>query len=312
MTSDPSASFPGRTLKKDPKSPRTLFSSVMSVLATLCAILALIPLIAVLSYVLVQGFQYLNLDLFFKLPPAPLMKGGGFGNAFVGTITTVGLASLISIPFGVLAAIYLAEFARDTQFAYWINFFTNVLSGVPSIVIGVFAYALVVVRTGTFSAVAAAVALAVLMLPTIVRTATEALEAVPRDYRQAAVGLGATRIQTTLGVVLPAAIPAILTGVMLAIARAAGETAPVLFTALFNQFWNKGASLNPLAINPYQFATQGVWEPTATMSMLVYNFSTVPYKNQQQLAWVGALVLVAMVLITSIAARSLTRRRVSR
>ncbi len=170
-----------------------------------------------------------------------------------------------------LAAIYLAEFARDTKLAYWVNFFTNVLSGVPSIVIGTFAYALVVLSTGTFSAVAAGVALAVLMLPTIVRTAAEALEAVPRDYRQAAIGLGATRIQTTLQVVLPAAIPPIITGVMLAIARAAGETAPVLFTALFNQFWNRS-----------------LWEPTATMSMLVYNFATVPYKNQQDLAWAGS------------------------
>lgn len=290
-------SLSGRTLNKKPTSPRTLFSSIMSGVAVLCAVLALIPLFAVLSYVLVQGFSYLSLDLFSKLPPPPLVKGGGFGNAFIGTLITVGLASLISIPFGVMAAIYLAEFARDTKLAYWINFFTNVLSGVPSIVIGVFAYALVVIRTGTFSAVAGGVALAVLMLPTIVRTATEALEAVPRDFRQAAIGLGATRIQTTLGIVLPAAVPAILTGVMLAIARAAGETAPILFTALFNQFWNR------------PIWQGGLWEPTATMSMLVYNFSVVPYKNQQQLAWAGALVLVALVLVTSIAARFLTRRR---
>lgn len=286
-----SSPFGGRGLKKKPTSPRTLFSSIMSVVAVLCAILALVPLVAVLSYVLIKGFSVLRLDLFWQLPPPPLVKGGGFGNAFVGTLITVGLASLGSIPFGVLAATYLAEFARETKVAYWINFFTNVLSGVPSIVIGTFAYALVVLKTGTYSSVAAGFALGVLMLPTIVRTATEALEAVPRDYRQAAVGLGATRIQTTLLVVLPSAIPAILTGVMLAIARAAGETAPVLFTALFNQFWLRTP-----------------WEPTATMSMLVYNFATVPYKNQQDLAWAASLVLVAMVLITSILARMLTRR----
>ncbi len=285
-------SFPGVDLKKKPGSPRTLFSSIMSGIAIFCALLALIPLIAVLSYVLIQGFGNLRLDLFFKLPPPPLVKGGGFGNAFFGTLLTVGIASAISIPVGVMAAIYLAEFARDTKIAYWLNFFTNVLSGVPSIVMGVFAYAVIVLRTGTYSAIAAGFALGILMLPTIVRTSTEALEAGPRDYRQAAIGLGATRIQTTLQVVLPAAIPAILTGVMLGIARAAGETAPVLFTALFNQFWNRT-----------------VWEPTATMSMLVYNFSTVPYKNQQDLAWAASLVLVALVLITSILARLIIRKR---
>ncbi|MGA7935059.1 MAG: phosphate ABC transporter permease PstA, partial [Kovacikia sp.] len=275
-----------------PNSARTLFSLIMSGVAGLCAVLALIPLFAVLIYVLFKGVSTLSPALFVELPPPPLVGGGGFGNAFVGTLLTVGIASALSIPFGVMAAIFLAEFARDTRLAYWVNFFTNVLSGVPSIVIGTFAYAVVVLTTGTFSAVAAGVALAVLMLPTIVRTAAGALEAIPRDYRQAAIGLGATRIQTTLQVVLPAAIPAIITGVMLAIARAAGETAPVLFTALFNQYWNRT-----------------LWEPTATLSMLVYNFATVPYQNQQNLAWAASLVLMALVLITSISARTITQRR---
>jgi phosphate transport system permease protein len=264
----------------------------MSGVAVFCALLALIPLIAVLSYVLIQGLSHLSLSLFIELPPAPLVKGGGFGNALLGTLITVGIASVISIPFGVMSAISLSEFARDTKLADTIDFLTNVLSGVPSIVVGVFAYSLVVITTGTFSAVAGGVALGVLMLPTIVRTAAEALESVPSDFRQAAIGLGATRIQTTLGVVLPAAMPAIVTGVMLAIARAAGETAPVLFTSLFNQYWNRT-----------------LWEPTATMSMLVYNFATVPYKNQQELAWAGALVLVFLVLITSILARWAIKRR---
>ncbi len=273
-------------------SPRTLFSSIMTAIALVCAVLALLPLFAVLIYVLVQGVARLGPDLFTQLPPPPLVKGGGFGNAFFGTLLTVGIASAISIPFGVLAAIFLSEFARDTKLAEAIDFLTNVLSGVPSIVIGVFAYSIVVLRTGTFSAVAGGVALSVLMLPTIVRTAAESIEAVPRDYRQAAIGLGATRLQTTLRVVLPAAIPAIVTGVMLAIARAAGETAPLIFTSLFNQYWSRG-----------------VWEPTASLAVLVFNFAIVPYKNQQQLAWSGALVLVFLVLITSILARWATRRR---
>jgi phosphate transport system permease protein len=281
-----------RSLRRSPTSPRTLFSSGMTVVAFLCAILALIPLVAVLTYVIINGASRLDLDAFTQLPPAPGLKGGGFGNALLGTLLTVAIAAGISIPFGVIAAIYLSEFGRDTRLANWVDFFTNVLSGVPSIVIGAFAYAVVVLSTGTFSAVAGGAALAVLMLPTIVRTAAEALEAVPNDFRQAAIGLGATRLQTTLRIVLPAAIPAILTGVMLSIARAAGETAPVLFTASFSRYWNTT-----------------VWQPTATMSRLVFDFATAPYKSQQELAWAGSLVLVALVLITSVLSRLVIRRK---
>lgn len=281
-----------RGLKRVPTSPRTLFSSIMTGVAVLCAALALIPLFAVLAYVIVNGAGRLDLAAFTQLPPAPGLPGGGFGNALVGTVLTVGIAAALSIPFGIIAAIYLSEFGRDSKFTDTINFFVNVLSGVPSIVIGAFAFALVVLTTGTFSAVAGGFALAVLMVPTIVRTAAEALEAVPNDFRQASIGLGATRIQTTLQVVLPAAIPAILTGVMLAIARAAGETAPVLFTASFNRFWNTT-----------------IWQPTATMSRLVFDFATSAYKAQQDLAWAGSLVLVALVLITSILSRTIIKKR---
>lgn len=301
--------FVERSMKRTPTSARTLFSSFMTVVAYACAAIALIPLAAVLSYVLVNGFARLGPSLFVELPPAPGLPGGGFGNAFLGTLTTVGISAVLSIPFGVLGAIYLSEFARGTKLADVIDFFTNVLSGVPSIVIGAFAYSLVVLTTGRFSAVAGGIALSVLMLPTIVRTAAEALEAVPNEYRQAAVGLGATRIQTTLKIVLPAAVPAILTGVMLAIARAAGETAPILFTASFSRYWNSGLSLNPLNVNPATYLTNGVWEPTATMSRLVFSYATAPYKNQQELAWAGSLVLIALVLVTSILSRWMTRRR---
>ncbi|MBW4420943.1 MAG: phosphate ABC transporter permease PstA [Myxacorys californica WJT36-NPBG1] len=281
-----------RSLNRSPTSPRTLFASAMTVLSVLFTLLALIPLVAVLAYVVVNGLPRLDIAAFTQLPPAPGLRGGGFGNALLGTLLTVVIAAAISIPFGVVAAIYLSEFGRDTRLAEWVNFFTNVLSGVPSIVIGAFAYAVVVLTTGTFSAVAGGVALAILMLPTIVRTAAEALEAVPNDFRQAAIGLGATRLQTTLKIVLPAAVPAILTGIMLAIARAAGETAPVLFTASFSRYWNTT-----------------VWQPTATLSRLVFDFATAPYASQQQLAWTGSLVLVALVLVTSILSRLVTQRR---
>lgn len=264
----------------------------MTGLVFLAAAIALLPLIAVLTYVIINGAGRLNLDLFTQLPPPPLVKGGGFGNAIVGTLLTVGIGAAISIPVGILGAIFLSEFARDTTLASWIDFFNNVLSGVPSIVVGVFAYGVVVLTTGTFSAVAGGVALAVLMLPIIVRTSAESLESVPNETRQAALGLGATQFQTVTRVVFPAAIPAILTGVMLSVARAAGETAPLIFTALFSQYW-----------------AQGIMQPTPTLSVLIFNYAIAPYKNQQELAWAGSLVLLTLVLVTSILARWITRRK---
>lgn len=281
-----------KALKRSPTAPRTLFSLVMSGLAGVLTVIALVPLAAVLYYVVFKGGSRLGLALFTELPPPPLVEGGGFGNALIGTIITVAIGAAISIPVGVLAAVFLSEFARDSKIADWINFFTNVLSGVPSIVIGVFAYGVVVITTGTFSAVAGGFALAILMLPTIVRTTEEALESIPGEMRQAAAGLGATDFQTVIRVIIPAAIPAIVTGVMLGIARAAGETAPLIFTALFSQFW-----------------LRGLWEPTPTLSVLVYNFAIVPYENQQELAWAGSLVLVLLILLTSILSRVATRSK---
>lgn len=290
MSADESGDFV--SLKRNPSSPRTLFGNVMTVLVVAAALMALLPLLAVLSYVLIQGFSSLGLDLFTKLPPPPNVKGGGFGNAVAGTIAMVGIASLISVPFGVMAAVFVSEFGHGKPIVFWIRFATNVLSGVPSIVVGVFAYGLIVVTTGSFSAIAGGIALAVLMLPIIVRTTEESLKLVPQEIRQAAIGIGATNFQTTFFVVLPAALPAIVTGTMLAIARAAGETAPLIFTALFSQFWVKD-----------------LVSPTASLSVLVYNFAIVPFKNQQQLAWAGSLVLVLLVLITSIVSRLATKRR---
>lgn len=287
-----SPQFSPRSLMRSRTSPRTLFSTVMTLLVFACAIIALVPLVAVIVYVVIKGAGRIGPELFTQLPPPPLVEGGGFGNAIIGTIMTVGIGAAVSVPFGVLAAIFLSEFARDSVIAEWIDFFNNVLSGVPSIVVGVFAYGLIVLTTGTFSAVAGGVALAVLMLPIIVRTAEEALESVPSDIRQASIGLGATNFQTVTRVVLPAAIPATVTGVMLAIARAAGETAPLIFTALFSQYW-----------------VNGVWQPTPTLSVLVFNYAISPYASQQELSWAGSLVLVMLVLITSILARWITRRK---
>ena len=286
--------FNPASLKRNPTSPRTLFGLIMTGIAGLFTILAIIPLIIILIYLLGKGISSLSLAVFTELPPPPLVTGGGFGNAILGTVIMVGIGVAISVPVGVMAAIYLSEFSKG-KLADGIRFATNVLSGVPSIIIGVFAYTVLVLTTKSYSAWAGGFALAILMLPIIVRTTDEALKLVPQEVRQASIGVGANDYQTVLQVVLPAATPAIITGVTLAVARAAGETAPLLFTALFTQFWPNWDNL--------------LVEPTASLAVLVYNFAIVPFQNQQELAWAAAFILVLLVLLTSIISRIATARR---
>ncbi len=290
----PGEIFDIQSLKANKSSSRNLFNIIMTGLSGLSIVIALIPLVLVLFYVVFKGANRLDLDLFTKLPPPPGSAGGGIANAIMGTLIVVAIAAAIAVPIGVLCAIWLSEFGGDdTSIDEYVRFGVNILAGVPSIIAGVFIYGLMV-RPGRpgYSAVAGGVALAVLMLPTIIRTADEALKIVPQDIRWAALGVGASKYQTVLKVVLPAAIPAILTGVTLAIARAAGETAPLIFTALFSPFW-----------------PNGITNPIATLAVLVYNFATLPFKPQQELAWAAALILVLMVLITSIIARFVTRQK---
>lgn len=286
------------SLKKNSKSPRVILGTVMTALSGLCMIVTLIPLIAVIFFVFAQGFSRLNVNLFTQLPPPPGLSEGGLANAIIGTLVVVGISVIIAVPIGILAAIYLSEFSNGNKFATSIRFATNVLSGVPSIIAGIFAFGLLITSGIVgFSAVAGGVALAVLMLPTIIRTTDEALKIVPQEIRWAALGVGAYNYQTVIQIVLPAALPGIVTGVTLAIARAAGETAPLIFTALFSNFWPN--------ISP-----QGLVEPIATLSVLVYNFAILPFRPQQELAWAGSLILVLLVLSTSIIARLATRRKV--
>ncbi|MDF5710569.1 MAG: phosphate ABC transporter permease PstA [Nostoc sp. S4] len=252
--------------------------------------IALLPLLLVLCYVAFKGASRFNLELFIGQIPAALEKGGGIGSAIIGTLITVAIASIISIPFGILGAVYLSEFSSE-KVADGIRFATNVLSGVPSIIIGIFAYGVLVVTTGKFSAFAGGFALAILMLPIIVRSADEALQLVPQEVRWASAGVGSTKFQGVLQIVLPAALPTILTGITLAVARAAGETAPLIFTTLFSQFW-----------------PGGLLEPIATLSVLIYNFATVPFENQQDIAWAASLVLVLFVLLTSILSHWIARK----
>ena len=224
-------------LEKSLRRPRTLIDLLMSGLVAAMTLLALIPLFSVVWMLAWHGGQKLSLSVFTQLPPAPLEEGGGFGNAILGTLVMVALAALISIPFGILSAVFLAETGPQSRLASGVRFAAKVLTGFPSILAGVFAYGALVLLMGGYSAIAGAVALFILMLPTIVLTAEDAIRMVPAKMREAAIGMGATTTQTVWMVLLPTALPGILTGVMLAIARAAGETAPLLFTALFSNYW---------------------------------------------------------------------------
>jgi phosphate transport system permease protein len=265
---------------------RSLGNRLLTGLCITLSFAALIPLASILYLLVKNGLPLLDWSIFKQLPPAAGMTGGGFGNAVIGTLVMVGLGLGLSAPPAILAAIYICEYEPNGRLAAITRFTAKLLTGIPSIICGVFAFAAVVLATGKFSAFAGGVALAVLMLPTILLTSEQALLGVQRAYREASFGLGATRFQTIGRIVLPEAMPAIMTGVMLAVARAAGETAPLVFTALFSQFW-----------------MSSLMEPTASLSVLIYNFSTMPFEYQVKMAWTASLVLVLLVTATNITAQ---------
>jgi phosphate transport system permease protein len=275
---------------------RSLISGMLSVGAWLVAVVACVPLFSVLIMLIVRGGRRLNWEALTSLPPTAFEIGGGFGNAIVGTVLMVGIAAALSVPFGILAAVFLSEVSPESKISHITRFCAKTLTGLPSILAGVFAYAAVVLATGSYSAPAGGIALALLMVPTVMLTAEEAMKMVPRIMKDAAFGLGCTPTQVVLKVVIPTAMPGIITGVMLAIARAAGETAPLLFTALFSDYWL------------FQGGKLGVMQPTASLSVLIYNFSGMPYENQIELAWTASLVLVFMVLILNIISRAIGQR----
>lgn len=270
---------------------RALRSMLLSILVWGSALVASVPLFSVLYMLITRGGARLNLEAFTELPPAGFEMGGGFGNALVGTFFMVGIAAAIAIPIGIMAAIFLAELGPGSKLANIARFAAKTLTGLPSILAGVFAYAMVVLTTGTYSAPAGGVALAVLMLPIVVLTAEESMKMVPKIMKDAAYGMGCTRSQVIWKVVLPTGMPAILTGVMLAVARAAGETAPLLFTALFSNYWI------------FHEGELAVMNPTASLAVLIYNFSGMPFDNQLELAWAASLVLVMIVLVVNVVSR---------
>jgi phosphate transport system permease protein len=265
---------------------RAMRNGMLTIGAWAVALIAAIPLVSVLYMLIVQGGSRLSTDLFTELPPAGFEMGGGFGNAIVGTILMVAISTVIAVPIGVMAAAYLAELGPESQLGRVSRFLSKVLTGFPSILAGVFVYAVLVLAMGTYSAIAGGVALSILMLPTVVLTAEEAMKMVPRKMKDAALGMGCTRTQMIWKVVFPTALPGILTGVMLGVARVAGESAPLLFTALFSNYW-----------------ISNLREPTASLSILIYNFSSMPFDNQIELAWAASLVLVLIVLVFNILSR---------
>lgn len=290
-TAFPAAS---KSLRFNPSLKRNRLDQSLTALAGLFSTIAVLPLVLVLLYVLLQGGRLISISLFTQLPPAPGLEGGGIGNALIGTVTVTFIASLIAIPVGVGGGVFLAEYSKGGWFAQFIRVGNDILAGVPSIIAGVFVYGAIVATRiffgQSYSAAAGGIALAVLMLPTVIKTTDEGLKLVPRELTWGAIGVGASKFVTVTRITLPSAFTPIATGVVLAIARAAGETAPLIFTALFSPFW-----------------PEGIFNPIATMSVLIFNFAIMPFEAQNELAWAASFVLVVMILAANLFARWLRR-----
>jgi len=270
---------------------RHVVSGVMIGLTYLAAILATLPLVLILVHLIAKGASSLSLAFFTHMPRPVGESGGGMANAIVGTLILIGVASLIGLPIGIGAGLHLAE-KRTTPLAYTVRFLSDVLNGLPSIVIGISAWEFLVRPVGHFSALAGGVALGTMMVPLVTRTTEEMLLVVPTSLREAALALGYPKWRTSIAVVLRTALAGIATGALVAVARIAGETAPLLFTAIGNQFWS--TSLR---------------EPIAALPLQIFAYATGPYDEWHRLAWAGALVLITIILIISIAARFATRSR---
>ncbi len=273
---------------------RLLRNRVLTFLCVSLSLLTLVPLFSIVVLVVKNGLSLVSPSLFTQLPPAPGLEGGGFGNALVGTVLMVGISLLLAIPLGILSAIYINEYAPASRLSGAVRVVAKLLTGIPSIICGVFAFAVVVLPTHKFSSLAGGVALSILILPTILLTGEQALLGVPKAFREASFGVGATHFQTIWRIVLPQALPAMMTGIMLSVARAAGETAPVIFTALFSQNW----------IN-------SVMQPSASLSVLIYNFASLPYAYNVKMAWAASLVLVTLVTVTNVLTQIVFRKKYS-
>ena len=260
----------------------------MTFFSVLCLLLAVAPLVLIFSYTVLQGITALNIDFFIQMPKPVGETGGGMANALVGTAILIGLGGLMGLPIGIMAGMYLAEYG-DNPLGHLVRFMADVLSGVPSIVVGVVAYIIVVLPMKHFSAFAGGVALAILMIPTVTRTTEEMIRLVPHSYREAGLALGIPRWKTTLRIVLPTALKGITTGVLLALARSAGETAPLLFTALGNRFWSTS-----------------IGQPIGSLTVFIFDYAKAPFTDWNQQAWAASFVLIVLIFILSLVFRAVT------
>ncbi|MCY7380101.1 MAG: phosphate ABC transporter permease PstA [Gemmatimonadaceae bacterium] len=266
-------------------------SVVMVTLTCIAAAIAVVPLLVILGYLLKQGAGALSLDFFTSMPKPVGEEGGGMANAIVGTLMLLGIASMVGLPVGIGAGLYLAE-RRGTRLANLVRFLADVLNGLPSIVMGIFAWQFLVRPFGHFSALAGGAAIGAMMIPLVTRTTEEMVRTVPQSLREAALALGYPRWRTSLQIVLRTALGGIVTGVLVAVARVAGETAPLLFTAFGNSFWSTNLG-----------------QPIAALPLQIFTYAISPYDDWHELAWAGALVLIALVLVISLVARVVTRAR---
>ena len=272
---------------------RVITDGAVTILALLATLLVVAPLVAIFSYLVFKGASSLNLAFFTQMPKPPGEVGGGMANAILGSAILLAVASVIGVPLGIGGGIYLAEFGRGTKLANAVRFTADVLNGVPSIVMGLAIYSLIVVPQKHFSALSGGVALGIMMIPTVCRTSEEMLLMVPYAVREAAMGIGVPNWRSVLSITVRTASPGIITGCMLAFARVAGETAPLIFTALGNQFWS--ASLN---------------QPIAALPLQIYVYAISPYDDWHRLAWGGALVLIALIVLAVSLVRYVTSRGV--
>ena len=273
-------------MKPRPPFARRIVNGVVSVLAAASALLGLLALAWIFLGVLSRGVGALNFDFFTRLPNPPGIPGGGMANAIVGTLAMTGLATLLAVPVGMMAGVFLSEFGQKSRLADHSRFAANVLMGMPSIIIGVFVYAILVLPRGQFSGYAGALSLGIIMLPVVARTAEDMLRLLPNTLREAGLALGAPTWKVTLAILFRAAKPGLLTGILLAVARVSGETAPLLFTALNSPYW-----VSSLA------------GPTPNLTVTIFNFAMSPYPDWQQMAWGASLLITCGVLALNLAAR---------
>jgi phosphate transport system permease protein len=271
---------------------RRAVNNVMLTITGLCALVTVSTLFVIIGYLLYNGARSLNWKFFTQLPAPPGEVGGGMANAMLGSLQIVGLAALIGIPIGFLAGVYLAEF-EDKTFASIVRYVADLLNGVPSIVVGILAWTLVVKPMHQFTGFAGAVALSVMLIPIVTRQTEQFLREVPNALREGALALGASKWKMIATVVVPAGSKGVVTGMILGVARIAGETAPLLFTALFNQYWG------------------GLTQPTASLPVLIYNYATSPWEDWHRQAWAAGLVLIGLVLTANIAVRLVLSRGIS-